>query len=324
MAVRKAGQPGVVVSVVGPTASGKTELAIALAQRLGTEIVNADARQVYQGMAIGTAQPTAAERAAAPHHLVDFLPPSQLYSAGAFEEDAVGILDRLCADRGTAVLAGGSGMYVKAALEGLDPLPADLRLRRQLNAEVDTLGLPNLVERLRTLDPQQVEAMDTSNPQRVVRALEVCLTSGRPFSSFHSGLTKSRSWHVVSVGLDPDREELRERIAARAHAMMNEGWLDETLALLPLRHENALNTVGYKELFQHLDGELPLEDALNLVITHTRQFAKRQMTWFRKDPLTTWFTYNADSRGEALNLAVNHVLAEVSRLQGTPLRSQEA
>ena len=324
MAERKAGQPGVVISVVGPTASGKTELAIALAQRLGTEIVNADARQVYRGMAIGTAQPTAAERAAAPHHLVDFLEPTQLYSAGTFEEQAVPLLDRLCQERGSAVLAGGSGMYVKAALEGLDPLPADLDLRRQLNADVYSKGLPHLVARLRELDPVHVDAMDTSNPQRVVRALEVCLTSGRPFSSFHSGAVKPRDWHVVSVGLDPDRAELRERIALRAHAMMDAGWLQETQRLIPLRSENALNTVGYKELFQHLDGDMPLEDAVDLVITHTRQFAKRQMTWFRKDPRTTWFPYTHDSRGHALEAAVDYAVSEVARLQGSPLPSHDA
>ena len=324
MAERKAGQPGVVISVVGPTASGKTELAIALAQRLGTEIVNADARQVYRGMAIGTAQPTAAERAAAPHHLVDFLEPTQLYSAGTFEEQAVPLLDRLCQERGSAILAGGSGMYVKAALEGLDPLPADLDLRRQLNAEVGSMGLPHLVARLRELDPEHADAMDTSNPQRVVRALEVCLTSGRPFSSFHSGAVKSRDWHVVSVGLDPDRAELRERIALRAHAMMDSGWLEETRCLIPLRSENALNTVGYKELFQHLDGDMPLEDAVDLVITHTRQFAKRQMTWFRKDPRTTWFPYTHDSRGHALEAAVDYAVSEVARLQGSPLPSHDA
>jgi tRNA dimethylallyltransferase len=319
MGVTEVANPGVVVSVVGPTASGKTELAIALAQRLGTEIVNADARQVYRGMAIGTAQPTAAERAAAPHHLVDFLDPTELYSAGAFEEDAVPLLTRLCAERGSAILAGGSGMYVKAALEGLDPLPADLDLRRILNREVTELGLPALVARLEKLDPDHVAVVDTSNPQRVVRALEVCLASGRPFSSFHSGEQKARPWHVVSVGLNPDREELRERIARRTHAMMEAGWLEETRQLLPLRHENALNTVGYKELFQHVEGTLALDEAVRLVITHTRQFAKRQMTWFRKDSSTTWFDCPADSRDDALHRAVEHVQREVLKLQGTPL-----
>ena len=319
MARREALQPGVVVSVVGPTASGKTELAIALAQALGTEIVNADARQVFRGMPIGTAQPTAEERSAAPHHLVDFLDPTELYSAGTFEEYAVPLLSNLCTAQGSAILAGGSGMYVKAALQGLDALPADTPLRAQLNDQVEREGLAPLLAQLEKLDPKHVAAMDTSNPQRVVRALEVCIVSGRPFSSFHSGMVKRRPWHVVSVGLDPDRAELRERIARRARVMMEAGWLDETRALLPHRDTNALNTVGYKELFQHLDGTLSLEEAVELVITRTRQFAKRQMTWFKKDPQTAWFSYEAKNRADAMSAAMAHVEREVKRLQGTPL-----
>ena len=319
MAQRKVMQPGVVVSVVGPTASGKTELAIALAQALGTEIVNADARQVFRGMPIGTAQPTPDERASAAHHLVDFLDPSELYSAGTFEEDAVPLLSNLCTAHGSAILAGGSGMYVKAALQGLDALPADTTLRAQLNDQVKREGLAPLLARLEKLDPKQVARMDTSNPQRVVRALEVCIVSGRPFSSFHSGVVKRRPWHVVSVGLDPDRTELRERIARRAQVMMEAGWLDEARALLPHRDANALNTVGYKELFQHLDGTLSLDEAVELVITRTRQFAKRQMTWFKKDPQTTWFAYESQNRADALTAAVAHAQGEVQRLLGMPL-----
>lgn len=320
MATPKSVQPGVVVSVVGPTASGKTELAIALAQALGTEIVSADARQVYRGMAIGTAQPTSGERRAAKHHLVDFLAPSDLYSAGSFEQDAVPLLSQLCSDRGCAILAGGSGMYVKAALQGLDALPADLTLRTQLNKQFAEYGLAPLVDRLYELDPDHAQAMDTSNPQRVIRALEVCVVSGKPFSSFHTGVVKYRPWHVVSVGLDPDRTELRKRIAVRAHAMVEAGWLDETQALLPYRSENALNTVGYKELFEHLDGHMTMDQALELLITHTRQFAKRQMTWFKKDPATTWFAYDESNREDAIGQAMEHGVREVQRLQGTPLK----
>ena len=214
-------------------------------------------------------------------------------------------------------------MYVKAALEGLDPLPADLDLRRQLNAEVDSNSLPHLVARLRELDPVHADA-GHFKPAARGPCPEVCLTSGRPFSSFHSSAVKSRDWHVVSVGLDPDRTELRERIALRTYAMMDAGWLEETQCLIPLRSQNALNTVGYKELFQHLDGDMPLEDAVDLVITHTRQFAKRQMTWFRKDPRTTWFPYTHESRSRALEAAVDHVVSEVARLQGSPIPSHDA
>ena len=210
-------------------------------------------------------------------------------------------------------------MYVKAALTGLDALPADLTLRTQLNTQFNTNGLQPLVDRLAQLDPAHVNVMDTSNPQRVIRALEVCLVSGTPFSSFHTGAVKQRPWHVVSIGLDPDRNELRERIAVRAHAMIAAGWLEETRALLPHRLENALNTVGYKELFEHLDGNLTMNEALERLVTRTRQFAKRQMTWFKKDTTTTWFQYDASNRDVAMRQALDHALKEVERLQGTPL-----
>lgn len=301
---------GVVVSIVGPTASGKTELAIEVAKRLGTEIVNADARQVYKGMAIGTAQPTPKERSAAPHHFIDFLDPQTLYSAGAFEADAVPVLSALCRQNGTAVLAGGSGMYVEAALRGLDDLPADLAVRKVLNARLQSEGLDPLLEELKQLDPTHAEKMDANNPQRVVRALEVCLSTGVPFSSFHKGQEKERPWRVVSIGLRPDRALLRKRIGARAEQMMAQGWLEEVQALLPYRESNALNTVGYKELFQHLDGTMPLEDAMAQLTTKTRQFAKRQMTWFRKDPRTTWFDFDAHTRASSLERAADHAVAE--------------
>ena len=307
---------GVVVSIVGPTASGKTELAIEVANRLGTEIVNADARQVFKGMAIGTAQPTAEERAAAPHHFIDFLEPESLYSAGAFEADAVPVLTSLCMQKGAAVLAGGSGMYVEAALRGLDNLPADLAVRKVLNARLATEGLDPLLAELKQLDPAHAEKMDVNNPQRVVRALEVCLSTGAPFSSFHKDQEKERPWRVVSIGLRPERTLLRERIAERAERMMAQGWLDEVQALLPYRETNALNTVGYKELFQHLDGTMPLEDAMAQLTTKTRQFAKRQMTWFRKDPKTTWFDFDVDTRASTLEQAAAHAVAQTS---GSPL-----
>ena len=312
---------GVVVAVVGPTASGKTELAIEIARQLNTEIVSADARQVFKGMAIGTAQPTQEERQAVLHHLVDFLDPTELYSAGSFERDAVPILDELCREKGAAVLAGGSGMYIKAALEGLDSLPADMEIRRQLNVDLENLGLGHLVKQLEQLDPEHAQRMDTSNPQRVVRALEVCLASGQPFSSFHTSKKRRRNWHVVKVGLDPDRGELRERIATRAQHMLDLGWLQETHALLPFRASNALNTVGYKELFQHIDGDVSLDEALALTVTHTRQFAKRQMTWFRKDAHTIWFPYTAESRSATLKEAAAFAIQEVQRLQDTPFES---
>ena len=215
-------------------------------------------------------------------------------------------------------------MYVKAALEGLDPLPADLTCAANSTPRSIPMACPTSWRGFGNSTRARGRDGHLEPAARVVRALEVCLTSGRPFSSFHSGAVKPRDWHVVSVGLDPDRTELRERIALRTYAMMDAGWLEETQRLIPLRSENALNTVGYKELFQHLDGDMPLEDAVDLVITHTRQFAKRQMTWFRKDPRTTWFPYTHESRSRALEAAVDHVVSEVARLQGSPIPSHDA
>lgn len=304
--------------VVGPTASGKTALAIDIAQALGTDIVSADARQVYHSMPIGTAAPTADERAQASHHLVEWLSPDTLYSAGQFEEDAVPILTRLCQEFGSAVLCGGSGMYVKAALEGLDDLPADLSIRKELNERLEREGLSALAQELTELDPTHAQGMDLLNPQRVVRALEVCLTSGKPFSSFHNQQPKTRPWQTVKVGLRPERAWMSQRIAHRAHAMMDAGWLEETKSLLPFEGHNALNTVGYKELFQHLHGQCSLEQALDDIIVHTRQFAKRQLTWFQKDEDVVWFDFDEHNQTQAMNEAKLWVLNACKERQTKP------
>jgi tRNA dimethylallyltransferase len=309
---------GVVVVVVGPTASGKTALAIDIARALGTDVVSADARQVYHSMSIGTAAPTADERAQAFHHLVEWLSPDTLYSAGQFEEDAVPILTRLCQEQGSAVLCGGSGMYVKAALEGLDDLPADLSIRKELNVRLDREGLAALVQELKELDPTHARDMDLQNPQRVVRALEVCLASGKPFSSFHNQKPKTRPWHTVKVGLRPERAWMSQRIAHRAQAMMDAGWLIEARALLPFEGHNALNTVGYKELFQHLHGQCSLEQALDDIIVHTRQFAKRQLTWFQKDEDVVWFDFDEHNQTQAMNEAKLWVLNACKERQTKP------
>ncbi|MGB2135381.1 MAG: tRNA (adenosine(37)-N6)-dimethylallyltransferase MiaA, partial [Flavobacteriales bacterium] len=203
------------VVVIGPTAVGKTALAIAVAKALHCEILNADSRQVYRGMPIGTAQPTAEERAAVPHHFVDFLEPDALYSAGQFESDALAWLEQWFAHRKCAVLSGGSGLYVKAVLEGLDPVPADLTIRTALNARLESEGLEVLVDELKRLDPAHAASMDTQNPQRVVRALEVCLASGKPFSSFHSSSTVQRPFDTLVIGLKRERAELINRINRR-------------------------------------------------------------------------------------------------------------
>ena len=277
------------VVVIGPTAVGKTELAIAVAKALHCEILNADSRQVYRGMPIGTAQPTAEERAAVPHHFVDFLEPDALYSSGQFESDALAWLEQWFAHRKCAVLSGGSGLYVKAVLDGLDPVPADFAIRTELNARLEAEGLEVLVEELTRLDPSHAATMDLQNPQRVVRALEVCLASGKPFSSFHSSTTVQRPFDTLIIGLKRERSELIDRINRRVDLMMEMGLQAEVEALRPHWSANALQTVGYREWNAFFSGEWSKDQVADEIKLRTRQFAKRQMTWFQKMEGVQWF-----------------------------------
>ena len=280
------------ICVVGPTAIGKTSQGIKLAQEFNADVISADSRQIYKGMPIGTAAPTAEEKAAAAHHFVEFLTPDKMYSAGDFEKDAIEFLEGYFAERDVAIMVGGSGLYVKGVIEGFDNLPADLEIRTQLNERLKSEGLNKLQEELKVLDPVHFNKMDDMNPQRVVRALEVCLASNKPFSSFHKQKPQERPFNVVQIGLEAPRETINERIERRTKLMLEAGWLEETKNLLPYRNENALNTVGYKELLAYLDGEMSLEDAQERIVISTKQFAKRQMTWFKKDQTIKWFDFN--------------------------------
>ncbi len=279
------------IVVCGPTASGKTDTAIQLAKRLGTEILSSDSRQVYREIPIGTAQPTAEELASVPHHFIGTRSIHEDFSAGMYARDALALLDNLFSEHHSVVMCGGTGLYIKAVCEGLDEVPpADPTLRDSLTAQWRSEGLPALLQQLETLDPVHFARMDRKNPQRVIRALEVCLLSGRPFSSFHSQTAQQRPFSVRKIGIHVPKKELDARIAQRTLDMMAAGWLDEAKAVFPYRHLNALNTVGYKELFDHLDGNTTLEEAVRLIQIHTSQFAKRQMTWFRKDTTVQWMT----------------------------------
>ena len=309
------------ICVVGPTAIGKTALGIKLAQEFNADIISADSRQIYRHMAIGTAAPTEEEKAQAKHHFVEFLHPSEIYSAGDFEKDAISFLEDYFKDSTSesskvAILVGGSGLYVKGVVEGFDNLPRDLALRKTLNQRLESEGLPALQAELKALDPEHYSRMDTSNPQRVVRALEVTLFTGKPFSEFHSKTsqqtenTSARPFDIIQIGLEAPREIINKRIEMRTQLMLDAGWLEETRALLPLRHHNSLNTVGYKELFAHLDGEMTLEQAKERIIISTRQFAKRQMTWFKKDPTITWFDFFEEKDGAHKILAHIHKFAD--------------
>lgn len=277
------------IVIGGPTASGKTATAIALARHFGTEIVSADARQFYRQMSVGTAKPTAEELAAAPHHLVGHLDVWQPYSAGAFERDALKILEKIFEKNDMAIAVGGSGLYLRALCRGIDAMPAvPDKVRARINALADEKGLPFLLDELRRLDPVYYREADKANPARIKRALEIIYASGQPYSSFRKQQPAARPFRSVWIGLDLPREQLYARINRRTDDMMAQGLLEEVRALLPYRHCQALQTVGYVELFDYLDGKTTLDQAVALIRQHTRNYAKRQLTWFRRETIR-WF-----------------------------------
>ena len=282
------------IVVVGPTGSGKTELAIKLAKHYGAEILSTDSRQIYQGMAIGTAQPTPEERAAVPHHLVDFLSPKEDYTCGKFERQALEVLDELFKRNNFAVAVGGSGLYVDALCEGMDEMPVrDEKIRQMLADRHHRYGLNNLLVELEQRDPEYYDTVDRCNPMRVLRALEVCLITGRPYSELRKGGKAERPFRIIKVGTDVPRVELYERINNRVKAMMAAGLEQEARALYHLRFLNSLQTVGYRELFDFFDGACTRSDAVDLIKRNTRRYAKRQMTWFRRDESIGWFAPSA-------------------------------
>lgn len=282
------GERPLLVVILGPTAVGKTARAIELAQALGTEIINADSRQIYKGMSIGTAQPTATEREMAAHHFVDFINVEDRYSAGQFEADTMSWLNKWFQSHKTAVMSGGSGLYLKAVLDGLDEMPVDLDIRSSLNARHKKEGVEALAAELADLDPAHAANMDLHNPQRVIRALEVCLVSGKPFSSFHKKSKTERPFDVLTVGLQMNRDELVNRINLRVDNMVQEGLKHEAALMLSKEHLNALQTVGYREWFAHFNGQCSETEAIERIKVHTRQFAKRQMTWFKRMENIQW------------------------------------
>ena len=278
------------IVIVGATGSGKTDLSIAVAEHFAAPIISTDSRQFYRGMAIGTAQPSREQLARVEHHLVDCLDVSEEFNCGAYERVALERLSELFQKYDTVVAVGGSGLYIKALCEGMDDLPdAEPALREELLARLKTEGLESLVEQLRELDEVYYNEVDRRNPQRVLRALEVCLTTGHPYSSLRSGGVKKRDFEIVKVGIDYPREELYDRINRRVDMMMTEGLESEARAMLPYRHLNALQTVGFSEMFDYFDGKISREEAVELIKRNSRRYAKRQMTWFRRDKEICWF-----------------------------------
>lgn len=275
--------------ILGPTASGKTDLAVKVAQWLDTEIISADSRQFYRELSIGTAKPSAGQLAEVKHNFIGHISITENYNIARFEKDAVLLLDKLFETHNLVVMTGGSGLYIDAVCNGLDDQPDhDPELRRRLTAEHKSSGIKYLREELLRLDPDYFEIVDRSNPHRLMRAIEVCLMTGKPYSLFRKGQQHKRNFKTVKFGIQIFREELVERINRRVDDMMTSGLLNEAKAIYPYRKYNALNTVGYKELFEYLDGNCTLEVAVEKIKINTRRYAKRQTTWFRKTPDIIW------------------------------------
>ena len=291
------------IVIAGPTAIGKTAAAILLAQHFNTVILSADSRQFYREMSIGTAKPTPAELAAAKHYFIDSHSVTQPFSVGDFETQGLTLLDQLFKTHDVVILAGGSGLYVKAITEGFDNIPnATEGIREKLNEELKEKGIAHLQEKLKIADPDYYQQVDINNPQRVIRALEVFETTGQPFSSFRKADTNVRLFNIIKIALDMPRELLYSRINQRVDGMMQQGLLNEVKELTPYRHVNALHTVGYSELFDHLDGKIDLDKAIDQIKQNTRRFAKRQLTWFRKDKDFHWIEANENLHTNLLDL----------------------
>lgn len=278
------------VSIVGPTAVGKTALCIDLAKVLKTEIASADSRQFYKEMSIGTAKPTEEELSQVRHHFVGDRSVKDEFSAGKFEKEAIEIIEELHKSKEAVIMTGGSGLYIDAVLNGFNEMPEIVpEIRQNLNSKFEKEGLNVLLDALKEADPVYYETVDKGNPYRVIRGLEVYLSSGKPFSTFRTGEKKLRNFNVIKIGLDRYREELYERINKRVDIMMSQGLLEEVKALEAFREKQALQTVGYKEIFDHLNGLTTLDEAVELIKRNTRRYAKRQMTWFRRDNEIKWF-----------------------------------
>jgi tRNA dimethylallyltransferase len=275
--------------LLGPTGVGKTELSLVLAERLGSPIINADSRQIYKDIEIGTASPTAEDLARVEHFFVHTLALDEYYSAAEYEKDVMQLLPRLFETHDTVLLSGGSMMYVDAVTKGIDDIPTvDEETRSVLHERLEKEGLEPLLAELKLLDPQYYEIVDKRNHKRVVHALEICYMTGKPFTSFRTNSMKERPFRIVKFGLRRERENLFARINARVDKMMEDGLLDEARRVYPLRELNALNTVGYKEMFKVIDGEWELPMAVERMKKNTRVYAKKQMTWYKNDADIHW------------------------------------
>lgn len=279
------------IVVVGATGSGKTDLSLRLATHFSAPILSTDSRQLYRGIPIGTAQPTAEQLAAVEHHFIASHDLTDNFNCGEYEVQALARLEELFRKHNTVVAVGGSGLYIQALCEGMDDLPqADEALRQNLVERLQNEGIESLAADLQRLDPDYYEQVDRCNPSRILRAVEVCMQTGKPYSSLRTGERRKRDFNIVKVGIEWEREALYDRINRRVDMMIDEGLEAEARAVYPLRHLNSLQTVGYREMFDYFDGTTTREEAIELIKRNSRRYAKRQMTWFRRDSEIRWFS----------------------------------
>lgn len=297
------------ISVIGPTAIGKTSLAIQLAKHFDTEILSSDSRQFYKEMQIGTAVPSQEELSEAKHHFIQHKSIHDVYTVGDFEREALATLEELFKEKPIVIMVGGSGLYEKAVTKGLDKFPkVDQNIFNKLNEEHRKNGIEKLANQLAELDPDYAKNVDLENHQRVIRALSICLSSGQKFSDFLGQTESERQFENIIVGLDADRKIIYDRINQRVDIMLKNGLLEEAKDLEKYKALNALNTVGYKELFEFIEGNVSLDRAIENIKTNTRRFAKRQLTWYRKDERVNWFDYQKSSKEIIKNLKDKYLL----------------
>ena len=278
------------IVLLGPTGVGKTELSLEVAARLGSPIISSDSRQLYRDLPIGTAAPTADQLARVKHYFVGTLELTDYYSASRFEEEVIALLSSLHKTHRAVVMSGGSMMYIDAVCKGIDDIPTVTpEIRKAIYAEYEATGLVPLLEELKARDPIHYEEVDRKNHKRVIHALEICRMTGLPYSSFRTHTQKERPFQIVKIGLRREREELYDRINRRVDLMMEEGLLEEAKRVYPFRHLNSLNTLGYNELFNYLDGTWTLEMAIEKIKRNSRVYARKQMTWFKRDSEIHWF-----------------------------------
>ena len=278
------------VILLGPTGVGKTELSLHVAEHFGSPIISSDSRQLYKDLPVGTAAPTAEQMARVRHYMVGTLNLTDYYSASNFEEDVISLLNTLHQTTPTVVMTGGSMMYIDAVCKGIDDIPTVIpEIREALYAQFEREGLENILQELQEVDPVHYEEVDRMNYKRVIHAVEICRMTGKPYSSFRTNSRKERPFRIIKIGLTRDREELCDRINRRVDQMMADGLLEEARKVYPFRHLNSLNTVGYKELFKYFDGEWSLDLAVEKIKRNSRVYARKQMTWFKRDEEIRWF-----------------------------------